>query len=137
MSEYKFTLPLSVHLKRKTKKDKKVSININWFRSAHHRHYEEAKKVYSDLMREQIISFDPLPGGSKVRIKYSFYAALNNNPDLDNFVGAAKKFFQDALVNHGFIDDDNVNYIIANSEKYCGIDRRNPRIEATVIVYES
>ena len=60
----------------------------------------------------------------------------NNSPDLDNFVGAAKKFFQDSMVKHKFIEEDNVNVIVSSSEKYCGIDRKNPRIEAKIQILE-
>ena len=68
-----------------------------------------------------------------IKIKYTYYAQRNNSPDLDNFVGTVKKFFQDALVESGLIEDDNVNFIIANSEEYGGIDKDNPRVEAEVI----
>lgn len=132
MSEYKFTLPLTVTLKRKTKADRKVSINLNWFRHAHHRDYDAAKVVYADMMKEQLTSVDGPEG--KIHIHYDYYAARNNSPDLDNFVGAAKKFFQDAMVKHGFIEEDNVNVIVSASEAYCGIDRESPRIEAFISV---
>jgi Holliday junction resolvase RusA-like endonuclease len=134
MSDYKFTLPLSVILKRKTKKDAKVSVNLNAFRSMHHRTYTEAKKEYCNVMSDQLNSVDPAMG--KMHLHYDFYAAMNNGPDLDNFVGAAKKFFQDAMVFHGFIEDDNVNFIGSNSERYCGVDRKNPRIDVTVTIID-
>jgi len=130
MSDYKFTLPLSVILKRKKTKDKKVSINLNEFRSMHHRTYTEAKRAYCELMSEQLNSVDSASG--KLHIHYDFYAARDNWPDLDNFVGAAKKYFQDAMVKHEFIEDDNVNFIVSDSGKYCGIDRQNPRIEVFI-----
>ena len=132
MSEYLFILPLNVMLQRKTKNDVKVSINLNWFRHAHHRDYDKAKVVYSEHMKEQLSSVDGPEG--KIHIHYDYYAARDNSPDLDNFVGAAKNFFQDAMVKHGFIIEDNVNVIVSSSEKYKGIDRKNPRIEARVQV---
>ena len=79
-------------------------------------------------------SFDPIEG--KIKIKYTYFAKANNNPDLDNFIGTVKKFFQDALVESGLIEEDNVNIIIANSESYGGIDRLNPRVEAEIIQME-
>lgn len=88
-------------------------------------------------MAEQIKQLDSLPSDVKIKVRYVFYAARNDNPDLDNFVGAAKKFFQDALVKNGFIEDDSVNFITANSERYGGIDRDNPRIEAFITVIDS
>lgn len=134
MSDYKFTLPLSVMLKRKKVKDRKMSINLNEFRKVHDRTYIEAKNEYCRVMGDQIRGFDPIKG--KFHLHYDYYATMNNNPDLDNFVGAAKKFFQDAMVKHGFIEDDNVNFIVSNSEKYCGIDRKNPRIEVSIRILD-
>jgi Holliday junction resolvase RusA-like endonuclease len=58
---------------------------------------------------------------------------MNNSPDLDNFIGTVKKFFQDALVESGLIEDDNIKFIISNSETYGGIDKENPRVEAEII----
>ncbi len=132
MADYEFILPLSIKLKHKKTKDKRVSINLNQFRSMHHRTYTEAKKAYCEAMREQIEQFDFESG--KLNIHYNYYAARDNTPDLDNFVGAAKKFMQDAMVKCGFIEDDNVNFITGNSDKYCGIDRVNPRIEMFITV---
>ena len=134
MSDYKFILPTYLIFKLKTKKDRKVSISLNWFRHAHHRDYTKAKNLYCEIMAEQIKQFDPIKG--KLKIHYEFYAARNDSPDLDNFVGAAKKFFQDALVKNGLIEDDNVNFITKNSESYSGIDKENPRIEAFITVLD-
>lgn len=132
MSDYKFILPTYLTFKLKTKKDRKIAVNLNWFRHAHHRDYTKAKDLYCEIMSEQLRKFDPVPGDTKLSIRYNFYAARNDSPDLDNFAGAAKKFFQDAMVKNGFIEDDNVNFIVSNSEYYCGIDRENPRIEALI-----
>lgn len=132
--DYEFELPIYLTFKYKTKKDKKIAVNLNWFRHAHHRDYDKAKVMYCKHMEEQIKSFDPLPSGTRIYCKYYFYAALNNGSDLDNFVGAAKKFFQDALVTHGFIEDDNVNFIGKNYEEYMGVDRKNPRIVCKIQV---
>ena len=52
---------------------------------------------------------------------------MNNSPDLDNFVGTVKKFFQDALVESGLIEEDNVKFIVASSESYGGIDKEKPQ----------
>ena len=132
--DYEFELPIYLIFKYKTKKPKKVAVNINWYRNAHHIELNNAKKMYSELMKEQISSFEPLQEGVKIRVHYQYYSARNNNPDLDNFVSAAKKFFQDAMVNHGFIPDDNVNVIYKNSEEYRGVDKENPRVVARVYV---
>ena len=134
MSDYEFTLPLVVYIPRKTMKDKRFGVDINTFKSMDRHSYNNAKKIYSEHMRGQIEGFEMIDG--KVHISYEYYAARNNSPDLDNFVGGAKKFFQDSLTQHGLIKDDNVHYIVSSSEKYCGVDRDNPRIKAKITVLD-
>jgi len=120
---YKFTLPIYGVTKE-------GAIAVNWYRNAHYQQSNSAKVKFKKLIQEQLNSFDPISG--KIKIKYTYFAKANNNPDLDNFVGTVKKFFQDALVESGLIEDDNVNFIVSNSEYYGGIDRKNPRVEAVI-----
>lgn len=137
MSDYEFTLPLVVYIPRSTKEDRRFSVDLNTFRAAHHRTYTGAKRAYSDYMKDQLSGFEMITGN--VHIHYDYYAksvTKKRAPDLDNFVGAAKKFFQDAMTKHKLIEDDNVNYIVSSSEKYCGIDKDNPRIVAKITVLE-
>tara|TARA_R110001606_G_scaffold166714_1_gene311200 strand:+ start:139 stop:525 length:387 start_codon:yes stop_codon:yes gene_type:complete len=121
---YKFTLPLYGVTK-------KGAIAVNWYRNAHHHESNTAKKKFKNLIQDQLNQFDKIE--TPIKIKYTYYAARNNSPDLDNFVGTVKKFFQDALVESGLIEDDSVKFIVANSEDYGGIEKLNPRIEAEII----
>ena len=121
---HRFTLPLYGVTK-------KGAIAVNWYRNAHHHESNSAKKKFKKLIQDQLNQFDKIETPSK--IKYTYYAARNNSPDLDNFVGTVKKFFQDALVESGLIEEDNVKFIVASSESYGGIDKENPRVEAEVI----
>jgi len=123
MSDYMFTLPLYGVVKGS-------AINVNWYRNAHYQTSNKAKKKFKSMIIDQLDCFDPIK--CKVKIRYTYYARANNCPDLDNFVGTVKKFFQDALVESGLIEDDNVNIIVGNSEWYGGIDRGNPRVEAVI-----
>ena len=134
MADYKFTLPL-YGVARPKKGAKTQSISVNWYRNAHHRESNNAKIKFKALIAEQLSAYDKING--KIKIKYVYYAARNNSPDLDNFVGTVKKFFQDAIVEAGLIEDDNVNFIVGNSEEYGGIDRANPRIEAFIRVIDN
>ena len=104
---------------------------MNWYRNAHYQSTNAAKKKFKKLIKSQLNQFDEIQ--TPIKIKYTYYAQRNNSPDLDNFVAIVKKFFQDALVEHGLIEDDNVNFIVANSESYGGIDKDNPRVEAEII----
>tara|TARA_R100000951_G_C2571544_1_gene158911 strand:+ start:328 stop:708 length:381 start_codon:yes stop_codon:yes gene_type:complete len=124
---YKFTLPLYGVTKGSV-------ISINWYRNAHYQKSNNAKKKFKKMIAPQLEQFDPIQG--KIKIKYTYFAKANNSPDLDNFIGTVKKFFQDALAEGGLIEDDNVNFIVANSESYGGIDKENPRVEAEIILLD-
>jgi len=109
---------------------KNVPINLNWYRNAHYQQSNKIKVKFKDHIKQQ---FEGLPKiQTKISIKFVYYAARNNSPDLDNFTSISKKFFQDAMVELGLIEEDNINHIIATSEYYGGIDRENPRVEAFV-----
>lgn len=120
---YKFILPIY-------NVTPKSAITVNWYRNAHHHVSNKAKKNFKSLIKDQLDSFDKIDG--QIKIKYTYYAKRNNKPDLDNFIGTVKKFFQDALAEHGLIEDDNINFIVSNSEYYGGIDKDRPRVEAVI-----
>tara|TARA_R100000951_G_scaffold112393_1_gene112649 strand:+ start:468 stop:848 length:381 start_codon:yes stop_codon:yes gene_type:complete len=120
----KFTLPLYGVTK-------KGSISVNWYRNAHYQTSNKAKIEFKKQIQQQLDMFDKIQ--TPIKIKYTYYAKANNSPDLDNFVGTVKKFFQDALVESGLIPDDNVNFIKCNSESYGGIDRKSPRVDVDII----
>lgn len=132
MSDYKFTLPI-YGIVKPTKHNKNCALTFNWAQAAHHRTYNSAKKKFKLAIREQIESFDPPHG--KIMVHYKYYAGRNGT-DLDNFVAVAKKFFQDALSEYGFIPDDNTRHLTRNSEEYCGVDKGNPRVEAYITVID-
>jgi len=129
MADYKFTLPCYVKYK-----GKKISINLNWYRNCHYYQSNKVKAAFKEVIKSQ---FKGLPTiQTKIKIKFVYYAARNNNPDLDNFTSVSKKFFQDAMVELGFIEDDNVNCIVSTSEYYGGVDKINPRVEAFITLVE-
>ena len=128
----KFILPIYGVI-NKTKSNRNCAITLNWARCAHFRDYGKAKKHFKLMILDQLIKSDKFTG--KIEIHYVYYAKKKGT-DLDNFVGMARKFFQDALSEFGLIEDDNTNIIIASSESYGGIDKENPRVEAEVITLQ-
>ena len=126
MNKYKLTLPIYgvVSVKKKG-----VSMSMNWYRNAHYQSSNIAKKRFKKMMLPQLVDLDQFNG--QLRVDYTYYAKRAGT-DLDNFVGCAKKFFQDALTEVGLIADDNCSVIIKNTETYGGIDKENPRIEVVI-----
>ena len=128
-TQYHFELPL-YGVAKPTKSSKNPTLSVNWYRNAHYRDSNNAKVKFKQIVKPQIDKFDPIT--TQIKIHYTYYAARNNSPDLDNFVGTVKKFFQDAIVECGLIEDDNVNFIVSNSESYGGVDKENPRVDAVI-----
>lgn len=125
MKELKFELPCYIKSGKKN-----ISLSLNWYRNAHYMQSNNMKKKFKSIIAPQFSNINPVNG--QISIKFIYYAARNNSPDLDNFTSVVKKFFQDALVELGIIPEDNVNYIISTSEFYGGIDKENPRVEAFI-----
>lgn len=128
MSDYEFTLPLHVIVS-----GSRYSLNLNNYRNAHYHRSNKAKVEYKRIISSQ---FEGLNQVGKISVSYEYWAKANNHPDLDNFTSVNKKFFQDAMVELGFIEDDNVSFIGYTSERYMGIDKNNPRIIAKVNVLD-
>ena len=131
---YKLTLPI-YGVAKPNKSSKNPPINVNWYRNVHYRESNKAKIKFKKMINDQLDQFDIF--STPIRCKYTYYSKGNNGSDVDNFVGIVKKFFQDALVEHGTIHDDNFNYIVGSSEEYGGIDKDNPRVEVEVIEIEN
>lgn len=125
MADHKFILPCYIKSGKKN-----IPISLSWYRNAHYRQSNDIKRKFKESIKGQIESLDPIIG--PISIKFIYYAARNNSPDLDNFTSVSKKFFQDAIVELGLIVDDNVNCITSTSECYGGLDRDKPRVEAYI-----
>ena len=111
----KFILPLEVYLPRKTKADKRISLNKNVERNLHFTTYNEAKSTFTDLLINQckgkVITEFPQIATFYIYAKKSTRGnAKGRLVDVDNF-SILPKFALDALVKHGVIPDDNYNYI--------------------------
>ena len=128
MSDIELVLP-TYGVVSKSKPNK--SLTLNWYRNAHYRASNDAKKRFKLLMSDQLRQLDQIEG--KLVMSYRYYAKRKGT-DMDNFVSVSKKFMQDALVEFGLITDDNCDYIVRSTEDYMGIDKKNPRIELSITI---
>lgn len=125
-------LPLSLVLnpnRRKTTKEKKVYINLNWYRNAHFYELNDAKIAFKEVIQDQI---DKLPLLGRIRIKYILYPKTKKECDVANICSIADKFFCDALTESGVIVDDNYKYLDNVGFSFGAIDKNNPRVEAHI-----
>lgn len=121
--------PLFVMLPRKSKEDKKVLLNMNTYRNLHHRTSNDAKKMYSKVLGEQL---EGLTIQTPVEITYKVYKASNRLLDKMNVVSVVSKFLLDAITNYGCWEDDNDNYVKKETILPTELDRENPRVEIII-----
>jgi len=122
-------LPLRL-LERTRKKDGKefwFSCNLNAYtqaakctfrRNAIKQAYEKTIKPLLDF--RQFIT-------SEISLKYTLYVGTKRRCDLSNVCCIIDKYFSDALVNNGIIEDDSYEYIKNVQYVYGGYDKANPR----------
>ena len=80
-------------------------------------------------MEEQI---EASPRYKKVFCIYTIYPMSKRKFDLGNVCCIHQKFFEDALVELGKLEDDNVDFIPLVIYKKGEIDKNNPRVEVDV-----
>ena len=121
--------PLFVMLPRKTRASKRVSLNMNTYRNLHHRTSNDAKKAYTELVREQLIDLDIQ---TPVEITYKVYKASNRRLDKMNVISVVSKFLLDAITEYGCWEDDNDIYVKTETILPTELDRVNPRVEVII-----
>lgn len=118
--------PLRIY--QTSKKD--FILNLNPYRNAHFRTLNSMKKRYKELMAKQILM---LPSFKKVKLVYTLYPKDRRKCDVSNICSIHDKFFSDALVEYGKIEDDNYLYIPEIDYRFGGLDKENPRVEIKII----
>ena len=119
--------PLYLVLPRKTKKDKNISLNLNWYRNVHYLVNNQVKKIYNDCIYSQIKD-------TKIDWQYtlSFTLYYKRKSDIWNWVSVIEKYFNDCLVNNWCVEDDNIEYFIWHDCKVWWKDNDNPRMEIKI-----
>ena len=110
------------------KKNKMTLIGMNWYRNEHFSTLNKVKKIYKQLIQNQVVT----------NLKFTTYnveAILyykNARSDLDNSISVILKFVNDALQELDIVTNDNVNNFIEFKGKVGGLDKTNPRLEIIV-----
>jgi len=129
MKKTKFISPVNVLLPRKTKKDKKIILNLNIYRNLHHRINNDAKKQYNLLMKKQL---QKKKFKTPVEIDFRYFKGTRRKCDKANILSIQEKFFCDALVHYKCIPDDNDEYIGLTRYLPTKYDRGNARVEIII-----
>tara|TARA_R110002012_G_scaffold318308_1_gene536405 strand:+ start:41884 stop:42162 length:279 start_codon:yes stop_codon:yes gene_type:complete len=87
------------------------------------------KKKYKELMANQI---NKLPTFSKIEIHYKLFPKTKRLCDINNIISITDKFFSDALVELGKLEDDSYLFIPKTVSEIGEVDNLNPRVEITI-----
>jgi len=120
VKEIQIDLPLYVFVSKVRKK----WLTLNSYRNWHYKVSNNCKKKFKDDVKH-LLDFR-LEG--KIKIDYEYYAPDKRKRDLMNVISVIDKFFQDAMVEGGCIEADDVSIVIEVNSKFMGIDRENPRL---------
>ena len=113
---------------KKTGKDKmQNALNLNFYRNAHYIFNDRAKKEFKQIVSDQI---NELNNFKKIKPVYRYY--LKTKADIGNVHSIVEKYFLDALVEFGKINDDDCHQVIGADYEFVEIDRINPRCEIII-----
>ncbi len=126
---HKIISPLFVTLPRKTVKDKRIALNMNTYRNLHHRISNDAKKAYSEALREQL---EGLSIQTPVEVTYKVYKGSKRRLDKMNVVSVVSKFLLCSITDYGCWEDDNDDYVKKETIMPTELDRENPRVEIII-----
>lgn len=101
-------------------------LNLNNYRNAHYQSLSKTKINYKNDMMPQI---KKLPNFTKIKITYVLYPKTKRLCDVPNVCAVHDKYFQDALVEGGKIQDDNYLFVPEVTYAFGKVEPDNPRVE--------
>jgi len=108
---------------------KLFALNLNIYRNSFYQILNRAKITYKKLIKEQLVGLNLEP---PVTITYTYYPPDKRESDLGNVLPIHAKFFEDALVECGYLKDDNYKYINQTIYRIGSVDKTNPRVEISI-----
>tara|TARA_R110002153_G_scaffold133586_2_gene282599 strand:- start:91 stop:498 length:408 start_codon:yes stop_codon:yes gene_type:complete len=123
------TCPLYVDLPRKTKKDKRVYINMNSYRNLHFLVNNQVKKMYLEAVRSQL---EGITIQTPVEITYKVYKKTSRRLDKLNVISVTGKYLLDAITDLGCWEDDSDEFVKKETILPTELDRANGRVEVTI-----
>lgn len=123
--EYEVQSPLSVEITKK----KKFILNLNNYRNAHYMVLNKAKHIYKETVLSQL---DQLPRFNRISINYVLFPKSKRLCDVANICSIVDKFFCDALVETGHLEDDNYQFLDEITYSFGSVDPINPRVQIVI-----
>lgn len=125
--------PLLVYLPRKTMDDKTWILNLNNYRNAPHFLLNDTKKLYKQVMAEQIAK---LPQLGRIAVRFRLFPKTRRKTDTPNVCSIHDKYFMDALVEANKLQDDHYDFYVETGYVFGEVDKHNPRVEIEIFEVE-
>jgi Holliday junction resolvase RusA-like endonuclease len=121
------SMPLYLALSKR-KGAKKYYLNLNHYRNWHFHTSNNLKKAYKERVSPELenLSF------KQIELTLTLHMPNKRKVDRSNYLTVHEKFFCDALVEHGCIEDDNNNFLYATHYYSGEIDKENPRVDIKI-----
>lgn len=141
MRSFTLELPLFVGGTTRTLKDgqitkptKKFWLTMNNYRNWHYQICNNTKVLFKKKIDPQIKALPDLTAlWGPVAFHYVLFEPDKRSRDLMNYVSVIDKYFQDALVEAGKLEDDNLSFVPTIKCKVGQLDKVNPRMEVTIL----
>lgn len=125
--------PCFVLIPRKTKDDKKISINLNTYRNLHHQENHQCKQIVKENVKKYLEHTGQIDTKftRPVTVTFKHCKPTKRKSDKSNVFTVATKYIYDALVELEILQDDNDDFIKVETLLETELDRENPRIILT------
>jgi len=102
-------------------------LNLNNYRNAHYLVLNRTKINYKAAMANQIQLLPVID--YPIHIEYILYPGTKRKCDVGNVISVHQKYFEDALVEMGRIEDDDYTFVPSYNGAFGAVDKDNPRVE--------
>ena len=128
-NEYRIVTPMYIELERKTKKNRKVSINMNSYGHSNHFTNNEVKIKFKEVVGEQLRG---ITIKTPVNITYQVFKPIKRKLDKMNVIAVTSKYLLDAITSLRCWEDDNDNFIKTETILPTRYDKDNGRVEILI-----
>lgn len=120
----KLSLPLFIT----NRSNKRKWLTLNNYRNWHYQVSNDIKRRFKSELFDQL----DFRIEGKVKIEYFYFAPDKRTRDLMNVISVIDKFFQDAMVDRGCIESDDLSTVVEVNSCYMGIDKQDPRLDVMI-----
>jgi len=128
-NEYRIVTPMYIDLERKTKKDRRVYINMNSYGNVNHFINNQVKIKFKNVIAEQLTGITIL---TPVEIVYQVFKPSRRRLDKMNVIAVTSKYLLDAITEIGCWEDDNDDYVKKETILPTVYDKNNGRVEILI-----